>query len=156
MENNKEKIELLGQLVDGAETSIRAARQIIFELSGGLSGSHSKISAKAKNLNVLEDGKIIEGVFDGEHMIGPDDKKYPVPANYASKSKLIQGDVLKLTVNADGSFVFKQIGPIERRKVVGTLTYADGEYRYSPKVRLIKSFSLLLRILRFSRAILLP
>lgn len=128
---NKEKIELLSQLIEGAETSIKAARQILDELIGGSSGSflNSKITSKAKSLNVSEEGKVIEGVFDGEHMIGPDDKKYPIPANYASKSKLVQGDVLKLTINADGSFIFKQIGPIERKKVVGTLTYADGEYR---------------------------
>ena len=31
-------------------------------------------------------------------MIGPDGKNYPVPANYASKSKLIEGDILKLTI----------------------------------------------------------
>src|SRR3989344_680714 len=31
-----------------------------------------------------EEGKVVEGVFDGESMIGPDGKKYSVPANYAS------------------------------------------------------------------------
>ncbi|MBI5755088.1 hypothetical protein HZA41_02625, partial [Candidatus Peregrinibacteria bacterium] len=54
---------------------------------------------------------------------------YPVPANYASKSKLIPGDVLKLTISPDGSFLYKQIGPIERRRVTGPLTYEDNQYR---------------------------
>ena len=31
--------------------------------------------------------------------------------------------MLKLPIRSDGSFVFKQIGPIERRRVVGTLAY---------------------------------
>ena len=59
-------------------------------------------------------GKIIEGQFDGQNMIGPDGKVYPVPANYASKSKLVEGDTLKLTIAQDGSFIYKQIGPVER------------------------------------------
>jgi hypothetical protein len=54
-------------------------------------------------------------------MIGPDKKQYPVPANYASKSKLVEGDVLKLTISDDGSFIYKQIGPIERKKMLGVL-----------------------------------
>jgi len=29
-------------------------------------------------------GKVIEGVFDGQNMVGSDGKTYPVPANYAS------------------------------------------------------------------------
>jgi hypothetical protein len=34
--------------------------------------------------------KVVEGIFDGYFMIGSDAKKYPVPMNYSSKSKLIQ------------------------------------------------------------------
>lgn len=75
-------------------------------------------------------GQLIEGVFDGEHMMGSDGKRYIVPANYASKSKLVEGDILKLTVSQDGSFVFKQIGPIERNRVIGTLARDEvtGDY----------------------------
>lgn len=70
-------------------------------------------------------GKIIEGVFDGEKMIGPDGKQYSVPANYASKSKLVEGDILKLTITSKGIFIYKQIGPIERIRVVGKLEKED-------------------------------
>ena len=66
-----------------------------------------------------EEGKIVEGTFDGEVMIGSDGKQYPVPANYASKSKLIEGDMLKLTITDDGSFIYKQIGPAERKRLIG-------------------------------------
>jgi hypothetical protein len=63
-------------------------------------------------------------------MIGPEGKQYPVPANYASKSKLVEGDVLKLTVAEDGSFIYKQIGPVERKKVMGILLQDEkGDYR---------------------------
>lgn len=73
-------------------------------------------------------GKIIEGVFDGQNMVGPNEKTYPVPANYASKSKLVEGDILKLTISEDGSFIYKQIGPIERKKLIGTVTLQEGTY----------------------------
>jgi hypothetical protein len=65
--------------------------------------------------------KIIEGVFDGEKMIGPDGKEYNVPANYASKSKLVEGDILKLTISHSGAFIYKQISPIERKRIIGHL-----------------------------------
>jgi len=64
---------------------------------------------------------VIEGVFDGEYMIGPDGKQYSISANYASKSKLVEGDILKLTVTNNGTFIYKQIGPIERNRVIATL-----------------------------------
>lgn len=66
--------------------------------------------------------KVVEGVFDGQNMVGADGQQYDVPANYASKSKLVEGDILKLTVNNLGSFVYKQIKPIERLRKVGELT----------------------------------
>ena len=68
------------------------------------------------------EGKIVEGVFDGQHMIGSDGKQYLVPPNYASKSKLVEGDILKLTIAPNGTFLFKQIGPIERKRIMGILT----------------------------------
>jgi hypothetical protein len=75
------------------------------------------------------EGKVIEGVFDGENMIGPDGKQYSVPANYASKSKLVEGDILKLTITPKGTFVYKQISPIGRSRVIGELEKgSDGNY----------------------------
>jgi len=68
-----------------------------------------------------DEGLIVEGVFNGQIMIGPDGKQYSVPANYASKSKLVEGDILKLTISSDGSFIFKQISPVERTRLVGHL-----------------------------------
>ena len=50
-------------------------------------------------------------------MVGPDGKRYSISSNYASKSKLVEGDVLKLIIDSDGTFVYKQIGPIERKRV---------------------------------------
>ena len=63
----------------------------------------------------------VEGVFDGTTMIGADGVRYDVPTNYASKSRLVEGDILKLTIGVDGDYTYKQIGPVERQRLVGSL-----------------------------------
>ena len=69
--------------------------------------------------------EVIEGVFDGYFMVGGDQKKYPVPMNYSSKTKLIPGDVLKLKVMPDGKFVYKLIRPAERKHLRAVLSKTD-------------------------------
>jgi hypothetical protein len=69
--------------------------------------------------------RVVEGVFDGERMIGTDGMRYVVPPNYASKSKLVEGDVMKLTIKDDGAFIYKQIRPTDRDRVTGTLAHDD-------------------------------
>jgi hypothetical protein len=118
-------LALIAQMIDAAEKNIRSAKQLLAQSMGNreaLTERSSSLGDRAASLSVLEGGKVIEGVFDGQNMIGPDGKQYPVPANYASKSKLVEGDVLKLTIADDGSFIYKQIGPIDRRKVIGILS----------------------------------
>lgn len=145
------KIALAKEMIDSAESSLRSAKQILAELStdsgkGQLAAMATKVgSFSGENGNQ----KIIEGVFDGQNMIGPDKKTYSVPANYASKSKLIPGDILKLTILEDGSFVYKQIGPIERKRIVGTLTYDEGQYRVISEG---KSYKVLLASVTYFRA----
>lgn len=124
-------LALLAQMLESAEKNIQSAKQILREMMGGKAVAASDgVAEKARVLSVAGGGKIIEGVFDGQNMVGPDGKKYPVPANYASKSKLIEGDVLKLTIAEDGSFIYKQIGPVDRVKKLGILSQQEnGEYR---------------------------
>lgn len=121
--DNLSNLALLAQMIDSAEKNIQSAKQLLKEIMGGpaTKANLTAFSEKAQVLSVSEGGKVIEGVFDGQNMIGPDKKQYPVPANYASKSKLVEGDVLKLTISDDGSFIYKQIGPIERKKMLGVL-----------------------------------
>ncbi len=115
------QIKRLRSLIREAETNLAAANELLVSLIG----DDEKI-VKISSDDSL--GKIIEGVFDGQNMVGSDNKIYPVPANYASKSKLVQGDILKLTIADDGAFMYKQIGPIERKQVVGTLNLENGHY----------------------------
>lgn len=116
------QIKRLKALIQEAETSLAAAKELLLSLVG----EDPVVTSSIKGEEAL--GKVIEGVFDGQNMVGSDGKTYPVPANYASKSKLVQGDILKLTIADDGSFMYKQIGPIPRKQVVGVLTQENGHY----------------------------
>jgi len=74
-------------------------------------------------------GFTIEGYFNGEQMVTSDNQVYEVPTNYASKSKLVEGDSLRLTIGPNGQFVYKQVGPVERRRLIATLEQgSDGHY----------------------------
>ena len=121
MDKNKKLIELKN-LIEAAEISLQQARKIMLDLVGS---EEEKMLAgevkKSSHVLSTNEGQVIEGVFDGQNMIGPDGKKYSVPANYASKSKLVEGDILKLTIDSSGSFIFKQISPVERKRLVGHL-----------------------------------
>ncbi len=118
----EKQVKRLKALLAEAETSLAAAKELLVSIVGG----DETISTTALKDEPL--GKVIEGVFDGQNMVGSDGKTYPVPANYASKSKLVQGDILKLTIADDGSFMYKQIGPIPRKQVVGLLKQENGHY----------------------------
>jgi len=65
--------------------------------------------------------RIVEGVFNGKQMIGEDGNIYEVPQNYASKSKMVEGDLLKLTITPTGKKYYKQVGPVARRTIMGEL-----------------------------------
>src|SRR5882757_4572881 len=117
----EKQIKRLRALIQEAETNLAAANELLISLVGD--DAHVQPVTRDENL-----GKVIEGVFDGQNMVGSDGKTYPVPANYASKSKLVQGDILKLTIADDGAFLYKQIGPIPRKQVVGALKLENGHY----------------------------
>lgn len=120
----EKQIKRLRGLIQEAETNLAAAKELLVSMLG----DGDIITAPRETVVMSPEGKVIEGVFDGQIMIGPDGKNYPVPANYASKSKLIEGDILKLTITPEGRFLYKQIGPVERRAVIGTLIHHDDKY----------------------------
>lgn len=115
-------LALIKQRLDEAERNIQYALRALDDDSREII-AHELSASNASQVGFEQAGeRVIEGVFDGQNMQGNDGEEYPVPPNYASKSKLVEGDVLKLTVGVDGSFVYKQIGPVERRREVGQLT----------------------------------
>jgi hypothetical protein len=70
-------------------------------------------------------------------------------ANYASKSKLVEGDGMKLTITDEGKFIYKQIAPTARRTALGVLISEDGQYKVLAEG---KSFRVLLASVTFYRA----
>jgi len=117
-------LENVKKLIESAENNLKAAKT---QLSNIL-GDDLDLKKNSQDISLSDSGKIIEGNFDGENMVSDTGKIYPIPANYASKSKLVEGDQLKLTISSDGSFIFKQIGPVERKKLVGTLKKEKDQY----------------------------
>ncbi len=87
-----------------------------------LPATHSSTSAP---IQTAGGEQIIEGVFNGEKMVGPDGQEYAVPPNYASKSRLVEGDHMKLTITMYGKFIYKQIGPTERKRIIGVLYFDE-------------------------------
>lgn len=118
------KIQALREMVTNAEKTIQGAKAMLLQLEG------KKKTGRPRKTDLDEtSGTVIEGTFDGQIMLGTDGKQYPVPANYASKSKLVEGDMLKLTITDTGTFLYKQIGPIERRHALGVVTQDEsGNY----------------------------
>ncbi len=101
-------------LLEAGDTA-RATRQLVDLVTHDV--------AVTRELQMKTGSRVVEGVFDGVSMIGSDGTRYQVPVNYASKSRLVEGDILKLTIQPSGTSVFKQIGPVERQRLVGKLSF---------------------------------
>ena len=69
--------------------------------------------------------QIVEWKFDWYFMVWADQKKYPVPLNYSSKTKLVPWDVLKLKILENWQFIYKLINPVERKHVKAILSKTD-------------------------------
>lgn len=139
-------LALIKQRLDEAERNIQYVRQALEENDELV----SRKSGSARRFEMESGEKIVEGVFDGQNMQGNDGEEYPVPPNYASKSKLVEGDVLKLTIGADGSFVYKQINPVDRRRVSGPLRIDEhGNFKVETPE---KSYRILLASVTFYKA----
>lgn len=131
--DNDKKIQALRDMIYTAEKTLQGAKAMLLQLEG-----KKKVGRKRKTEDD-EDGRVVEGTFDGQIMLGTDGKQYPVPANYASKSKLVEGDMLKLTITQDGSFIYKQISPAARRIIIGTVNQdPSGNYFIAAEGRAYK------------------
>lgn len=137
----KEQAPSVGFNQDRALKILESLEHDIRTLRGMLSGSGEGFTPQSSSLQGFmtpasyshtsqfyneDDG--IEGIFDGERMVDANGKSYQVPPNYASKSKLIEGDPLKLYIGSDGKYVYKQLGPVERRNVGGVLRMEGNHY----------------------------
>jgi hypothetical protein len=129
----KNKIILAGKLLENIKENQEKLSQLLSPyFIHGITNERLSISQVGEiklTTKETEEGTVLEGIFNGEVMIGPDGKEYSIPANYASKSKLVEGDLMKLTITPNGTFIYKQIGPVERSRVIGVLMQdKDGSY----------------------------
>lgn len=148
-----DKILAVQELLDAAMSSLKTAGSMLRELTGVTDTSRERHTAKAGTMGMgsyaAAATKVVEGVFDGQNMVDSLGQTYPIPANYASKSKLVEGDGMKLSITEEGKFIYKQIAPIERRTVIGVLIQEDGQYKVLAEG---KAYRLLLASVTFYRA----
>ena len=138
------------ELLESATASLKTAAAMLRDMTGVADLSHDRHVTRASRVTSASvSGRVIEGIFDGQNMVDGNGQSYPVPANYASKSKLVEGDGMKLTITDEGKFIYKQIAPIERRTTKGVLIQEDGQYKVLAEG---KPFRVLLASVTFYRA----
>ncbi len=141
------------ELIDNAMSSLKTANSLLREMTGVTDSSRERLQNRAGSMGMSAFAgtatKVVEGIFDGQNMVDSTGQTYPIPANYASKSKLVEGDGMKLSITDEGKFIYKQIAPIERRTMVGVLIQEDGQYKVLAEG---KAYRLLLASVTFYRA----
>lgn len=126
-------VEILEDLLSKIEQDIKRVKLMIHQIAQWEQINPTLDLSKATSgLNTPTDEgdmTVVEGVYDGYFMVWTDKKKYPVPMNYSSKTKLIPGDVLKLRIMTDGKLIYKLIGQANRQYIKATLSKSDdGKY----------------------------
>lgn len=140
-EENLSPVEALKKIyksLDEAEAAIKGAKRWCESFDNGevdLDGFKVNLKApesseiRATNPEDIAADNVVFGIFDGQKMVDEEGNTYPVPPNYASKSKLIKGDQLKLTITDTGGFIFKQIHLAPRKMVVGHMVLDGAQYQ---------------------------
>lgn len=141
------------ELIDSAMSSLKTANSMLRDMTGVTDTSRERLSTRASSMSgsygASAATKVVEGIFDGQNMVDATGQTYPIPANYASKSKLVEGDGMKLSITEEGKFIYKQIAPIERKTIIGVLIQEDGQYKVLADG---KAYRLLLASVTFYRA----
>ncbi|MBC7498876.1 hypothetical protein H7170_04505 [Candidatus Gracilibacteria bacterium] len=132
------QIKALRDLVQAAENSIRSARKILDSLLGDIPRDEFDISSSDLSSYQSGDDKIVEGVFTGDAMLGPDGSVYPVPQNYSSKSLLVQGSRLKATIESHGGIKYKIIEEIPFETSIGIVTKNGDKYEITTNMKTYK------------------
>jgi hypothetical protein len=84
----------------------------------------------------------VMGVFDGTIFVGDDGRLLVVPGNYVSKSKLLEGSIVRAKL-VNGKAEFKIVQPAERRYVIVEATRGPSMryvYKEAGSMRTWKTF----------------
>ena len=135
IEKYQQMVYFVKNVMQDIDSDIKRAKLVLSKLERFDPSDFSTLAVDAQTEEAIgedklqtytdEDAQVVEWTFDGYFMIGADQKKYPVPLNYASKTKLVPGDILKLKILSDGKFIYKLIRPIERQHVRAILSKTD-------------------------------
>ena len=132
----QQMVKVAEHLVENAELELKRAKLILHKVStfDPEKGDVTQFVEENKETIGIEATiksdenqtvQVIEWHFDGYFMLGKDNKKYPVPLNYASKTKLVPGDHLKLKILEDGKLIYKLIEPVERKHLKAVLSKSE-------------------------------
>lgn len=136
LEKHEHMLQFMNNMLDNMEMDIKRVKLVVKQLMKFNPENPKSLDVNTSEIQKVmgteglksytEDSiEVVEWKFDGYFMIGSDQKKYPVPLNYSSKTKLVPGDVLKLKIMSDGKFIYKLIQPIERKHLRATLSKTD-------------------------------
>lgn len=127
--NQENQLKALRDLIYTAESSIKSAKKIMQWLLWEKQHSN-EFDIYGSGLSAYSSGdeKIIEWVFTGDAMLGPDGNTYPVPHNYASKSLLVQWSKLKAIIDQQGNIKYKIIEEMPFETSIGIITKNGEKY----------------------------
>ena len=134
MEKHTQMVQFVKNTISGIETDLKRIKIILNKLSKFDPKDNASLNDKELDETIgttdlkaykEDDVQIVEWKFDWYFMVWVDQKKYPVPLNYSSKTKLVPGDILKLKILDNWQFVYKLINPVERKHVRAILSMTD-------------------------------
>ncbi len=146
--SQEKQIKSLRDLIQSAENSVRSARKILDTMLGD--SNQNEFDINNANLSSYQswDDKIVEWVFTGDSMLGPDWAVYPVPQNYSSKSLLVQGSRLKATIDSHGGIKYKIIEEIPFETSIGIITKNGDKYEITTDT---KTYRVLMAAITFHK-----
>ncbi len=127
---DNKKLVAIKDFILSAEKSIQSAKKILATMVD------SKDLKKELDIDTWDlhsydswEDKIVEWVFTWESMLWADSNIYPVPQNYASKSRLVQWSKLKAIIKPDWKILYKIIEEIESETKIWLLSKTWEKYQ---------------------------
>ena len=149
MTDHTKELKALRDLIHSAQWSISSAKKILWELLWESTQSDSSDWDTGWLMSYASwDLQIVEWVFTGEAMLGPDGNTYPVPQNYASKSLLVQWSRLKAIIEPNGRIKYKIIEEIPFATHVGIVTKNGEKYQITTDT---KTYNVLMAAITFHK-----